>query len=72
MLTIPMLRLLSSKAQERKYFWKLSKPCQIGIHWKALTEHSQKSTHVPGFQSIYFSFFALFSIDQISHQQHKG
>ena len=32
-----MLRLLSSKAQGRKDFWKPSKPCHIGICWKALS-----------------------------------
>ena len=31
-LTLPMLRLLSSKAQERKDFYKLSKPCHVGTH----------------------------------------
>ena len=29
-LTLPMLRLLSSQAQERNVFWKLSKPCPVG------------------------------------------
>ena len=45
----PMLRLLSSKAQGRKYFWKPSKPCHVSIHWKALAEYSHMSTHLPGF-----------------------
>ena len=27
-----------------------SKPCHVGIHWIALTEYSQMSTHMPGFQ----------------------
>ena len=70
-LTLPMLRLLSSKAQTRKYFWKPSKPCHVGIHWIALGEYSQMSTHVSGFQSS-SSYFASFCIAQISHQQHKG
>ena len=35
-LTLPLLRLLLSCAQECKFFWKLSKPCHVGIHWKAL------------------------------------
>ena len=41
------------------------------IHWKALAESSQMSTHLPGFQS-FVRFFASFCIGQISHQQHKG
>ena len=53
-----MLRLLSSKAQGRKDFWKPSKPCHVGIHWIALAEYSQMSTHVPGFQS-FFIFFCI-------------
>ena len=48
-LTLPMLRLLSSEAQGRKDFRKLSKPCHVGIHWIALAEYSQMSTHTPGF-----------------------
>ena len=51
-LTLPMLRLLLSKAQERKdYFSKPFKPCHVGIYWKALPECSRMSTYVPGFQS---------------------
>ena len=69
--TLPMLRLLLSKAQERKEFWKPSKPCHVGIHWIALAEYSQESTHLPGFQS-FFRIFASFCNDQSSHQQHKG
>ena len=53
-----MLRLLSSKAQEQKCFFKPSKPSHVGIHWIALAEYSQISTHVPGFQS----FFRVFCI----------
>ena len=70
-LTLPMLRLLSCKAQERKYFGKPSKPCHVGTHLKALTKYSQMSTHLPGFQS-FFCVFAAFRISQTSHQQHKG
>ena len=41
-LTLPMVRLLSSKGQGRK-----------GIHWITLTEHSQMSTfNVSGSQSL--------------------
>ena len=54
-LTLPMLRLLSSKAQGRKDFRKPSKPCRVGIHWIALTVCFQMSTHVPRLQS-FFSF----------------
>ena len=46
----PNARLISSKAQERKDFWKASKPCHVGIHWIALVEYSQMSSHEPGFQ----------------------
>ena len=69
-LTLPMLWLPSSTAQACKDFRKLSKPCHVGIHWIALTEYSQMSTHLPGFQKS-FRFFASFCIGQISHQQHK-
>ena len=71
-LTLPMLRLPSSKAQGRNDFRKPSKPCQVGIHLKALTEYSQVSTHMPGFQSFFFRFLASFRIGQIGHHQHKG
>ena len=47
---LPMLRLVVSKAQERKDFWKLSKPSHVDIYWKALAEYSQMSTHMPVFQ----------------------
>ena len=70
-LTLPMMRLLLSKTHKCKDFWKPSEPCHVGIHWKALTEYFQMSTHLPGFQS-FFRFFASFRIGQISHQQHKG
>ena len=46
-------------------------PCHVGIYLKALADNSQMSTDVPGFQAL-FSYFALFCIDQISHQQHRG
>ena len=59
------------KAQGRKDLWKPSTPCHVGIHWKALVEYSQMSTHMPRFQSL-SSFFASFCIGQISHLQHKG
>ena len=70
-LTLPMLRLLSYKAQGCKDFCKPSKPCHAGIHWKALAEYFQMSTHMPVFWS-FSRFFASFCNDQISHQQRKG
>ena len=51
-----MLRLPSPKAQGPKDFWKQSKPCHVGMHWKALAEYSHMGTHLLGFQS-FFSFF---------------
>ena len=70
-LTLPMLRLHSPKAQERKNLWKPSKPCHVGIHWIALTEYSQMSTHLPGFR-WFFRILALYHIGKISHHQHEG
>ena len=35
-------------------------PCHVGIHWKALTEYCQMSTHVPGFQSFFQLFLHYF------------
>ena len=64
-LTLPMLKLLSSNAQECKYIWKLSKPCNVGIHWIALTEYSQMSTHMSGFQ-WFFRIYELFCIGQLA------
>ena len=52
-LILPMLRLIQSKQQRRKDIWKLSKPCHVGIHGKALAEYSQMSTHTPGFWHHY-------------------
>ena len=63
--TLPMLRLLSSKAQGCKDFWKSSKPCHVGTHWIVRAEYHQMSTHMPGFLS-FFRFFASFLIGQIS------
>ena len=48
-LSLPVLRLLSSKAQGNKEFKNISKPCHVGIHSIAITQYSQMSTHVPGF-----------------------
>ena len=57
-LTLPVLRLLSAKAQECKDFRNPSKPCHVGTHWIALAEVSQMSTHLPGFKS-FFRFFCI-------------
>ena len=57
--TLSMLRLLSSKAQERRYLSEPFKPCHVGIHWIALAESSQMSTHFPVFLS-FFNFFHFF------------
>ena len=69
-ITLPMLRLLSSKIQVRKTFQKPSKPCHVGSHWITLTEYSQMSTHLPGLQP-FVRLFASFCIGQINHQQHE-
>ena len=61
-LTLPMLRLLSSKTQESKNLWKPSKPCHVGTHLIALSEYSQMSTHMPGFRGFLRFLFALFCI----------
>ena len=61
-LTLSMLRLLSSKAQELKMFRNSSKSCQVGIHLKALIEYFHMSTHLLVFQ-LFSAFFTLFCID---------
>ena len=48
-ISLPMLRLLSSKAEGHNGFKNPSEPCQVGIHWIAPTEYSHMSTHIPGF-----------------------
>ena len=63
-----MLRLLLSKAPKYKDFWKTSKPCHVGIHWIALTEYSEMSTHVQGFQSIFSVFFHYFVLAKLASQ----
>ena len=68
--TLPMLRLLSSNEQDRKFFFEnhLNPVMNVGIPWIALKEYSQISTHMPGFK-WFIRIFALFCIGQ---QQHKG
>ena len=60
-----MLRPLSYNTQEYSDFLKASKPCPVGIHWEALAEYSQMSTHVPGFQS-FFSFLHHFVLAKLA------
>ena len=55
-LTLPMLRLLLSKARGCKGFWKPSKPCHVSIPGIVLAESSQMTTHVPGFQSFQWNY----------------
>ena len=64
-LTLPMQRLLSSKAQDCKDFWKPSKPYHVGIHWIGPAEHSQMSTHVPGFW-LFFRFLHHFVLAKLA------
>ena len=52
-ITLPMLRLLSSKAQVCEKKSKPFKPSHVGIHEIALTDYSQMITHIPGFQSFF-------------------
>ena len=59
-----MLRLLPAEAQGCQDLWKPFKPCRachVGIHWMALAEFFQLTTHVPGFQSV-FMFLHHFAI----------
>ena len=36
------------------YFWKPSRPSHVGIHWMALVDYSQMSTHFLGFCIILY------------------
>ena len=54
-----------SKAQKRKDFYKPSKPCHVGIHWEALTEYSQMSTHMSGFNN-YSGFLHHFLLGKLA------
>ena len=56
--------ILFSKVQGHESLWKSSKPCDVGIHWKALAEYSQMSTHLPGFRS-FFRFLHLFVLTKL-------
>ena len=72
-LTLPMLRLLPSKAQGLQTFFLKNNlnPIMLVFIGQLLLNNSHMSTHVPGFQS-FFRIFASFCIGQISYQQHKG
>ena len=50
-----MLRLLSSKEQERRNIWKSFKHSHVGFHSKAHAQSYLLSTYLPGFPS-FFSF----------------
>ena len=65
-LTLPMLRLLSSKPQGRKDFLKPSQPCHVGIHWIAFAEYFKMSAHVPGFQSLFQTFLHHFVLAKLA------
>ena len=68
-----MLRILSSNAQKAKNYENHFNPVMLvilGIHWKALAEYYQMSTHLPWFQT--FLKFLSFHVDQISNQQQEA
>ena len=58
---IPMVDSLFDHAEttfatwqkDAKFFENNLKPCCVGIHWKALPEYSQMSTHLTGFQLFF-------------------
>ena len=49
-LTLPLLVLQPKHKDANILGNHLLNPCHVGIHWIALAEYSQMSTHVPGFQ----------------------
>ena len=64
-LTLPILRLLSAKAQGCKNRLKPSKTCHVGIHWIDLAEYSQMSTYLPWFQ-LFFSLLHHFVMAKLA------
>ena len=50
----------SSRTQ--RFLRKPSNPCHVGIHWIALAECSQMSTHMPGFLYFVLAKLAISSI----------
>ena len=53
------------QSTRKQDYSKTSKPCCVGIHWRALAEYSQMITYMSGFQS-FFRIFASFFIGQIT------
>ena len=45
---------------------KPSKPCHVGIQWKAPAEYSQLSTHVPVLQSFFRVFCIIFVLAKLA------
>ena len=64
-LTLSMLRLLSSKAQEHNNFENHLNPVMLIGNLIALTEHSQMSTYMSGFQS-FFRFLHTFVLAKLA------
>ena len=60
LLTLSMLRQLCPKHKVAN-----CKPCDIGFHWIALTEYSQMSTHMPGFQ-LFSAFLCHFVLAKLA------
>ena len=60
-LTLPMPRLFSSRAQGCKDFLNPSEPCHVGIHGIALAKDCRISTHMKGFHS-FSGFLHLFAL----------
>ena len=64
LLTLPMLRLLSYKAQGCKNLLKPSKPCHVGIHWVLSDEYQY--ARVPVIFSGFLLYFVLAKLATIS------
>ena len=64
----------SVQSAKKQDVWKPSKPCHVGIHWRALCLWLSTLRWVPlcqGF-SHFSGFLHHFVFVKISHQQHKG
>ena len=70
-LFLPMLRLLSSKAQGCKVFENHVNPVMLVLIGLFLPSTLRSLPICQGFSQILVGFFALFSNGQISHHQHK-
>ena len=57
---------LNPYSAEAKDFWKPSKPYHIGIHWIVLTENTQMSTQLPGFQPFFKGFLDHFVLAKVA------